>query len=161
MGILAMLQDKVYGTVNIIHYASSKSKLVSTSVLEAELFAFIDGYAIGYTITHTLQEMFGRKNYITLYTGSRSLYGLYISLVHMIERRLQFGLAVIREAHEKREISNIVWIEGKANPTDGLTKIDLSTDAVVNVIAANHFLSAAESFLERDGKEVDTSSGGR
>lgn len=55
MGVLVMPRNKVYGTVNIIHYSSSKSKRVCKSVSAAELFAFFDSHDVGYTINHTLQ----------------------------------------------------------------------------------------------------------
>lgn len=48
------------------------TRLFSKSVLGAELFAFNDGYDVGYTITHTIQELFGRRIDLTLYTNSPS-----------------------------------------------------------------------------------------
>ncbi len=39
------------------------------------------------------------------------------------EKRLLIDLALLREAYEKRDISEIVWIPGNQNPADALTKL--------------------------------------
>lgn len=54
LGIFAMLQNKMNGTVNIIYLTSTKSKRVYKPVLAAELFALVDVHDIGYTIAYTL-----------------------------------------------------------------------------------------------------------
>lgn len=146
-----MLRDKLYGSVNIIHYSSWKSRRVCKSVLRAELLAFIYGHEVGYANTHTLQEMFGRKIDFTLRTDSRSLYVLCISLASISERRLKMNPAVIRQGYERREISNIVWIEGKNNPAQSLKKIKQRSDALMNVIRTDHFWPTVETWTERDG----------
>lgn len=56
IGILAMVLDKGYGTMNMIHYSSSDSKPICKIVLEAEFFAFIVGYNVRYTINHTYSK---------------------------------------------------------------------------------------------------------
>lgn len=70
MGILAMIRNKISGTVNIIHYSSSKSRQMCKSVLTPELFSFIDGYNVGYTLSHTLQERLRSNTDLTMYTAS-------------------------------------------------------------------------------------------
>lgn len=156
LGLLAMVRHKLNGDVNIIHFASGKSKRVCKSVLAAELFALVDGFDVGYSIAHSLQEIYGRQIDLTLYTDSQSLYGLCISLAHTTERRLQIDLSMIREAYERRDITNIVWIEGKNNPADDLTKITRRAGVLSEVIATNRFFPEPRSWIQRDAMEVCT-----
>lgn len=123
LGILVLLRDKLTKAVNIIHFASSKSKRVAKSVLAAELFALINGFDVGFSIKESLQRMTGVKKIdLTLMTDSRSLYGLAISLAQTTERRLQIDLEIIRQAYERRELNNVIWIAGDENTADDLTK---------------------------------------
>lgn len=46
-----------------------------------------------------------------LYTDNHSLYGLSISVAHTTERKLQIDFSIICEAYERRDITDIVWIE--------------------------------------------------
>lgn len=78
------------------------------SVLAAEFLAPMEGYDAGYMIAHTLSELIGRKTDLTLYTDSRSLYELCISLALTTKRRLQIDLVVIRQAYERRDITDII-----------------------------------------------------
>lgn len=64
--------------MNIINLASSKSKLLHMSVLAADLFTFIGGFHIEFTIAHSLPQMFGRNVNPTMHTDTRSIYDLWI-----------------------------------------------------------------------------------
>lgn len=112
---------------NILHYASSKNRIVWKLVLAAELFASTERYDAGHTIAHALSEIIGSKIDLTVYTDSRSLHGLCISLARTSERCLLIDLAVIQQAYERRVITVIVYIYGKTNSADGLTKVEKST----------------------------------
>lgn len=78
LGILATLCIGMDGTVNIFLLTLTKSKLVCSSALTVELFALVDGYDIGHKIAYTLEEPYGRKVTLPIYTDSHSLYGLCI-----------------------------------------------------------------------------------
>ncbi len=121
IGVLTMMRNRKTGAANIVQYSSTKSKRVCKSSLAAELFALVDEFKIGYTVAHFMSELLMRKVTLTLYTDSQSLYRLCISLAQTTERRLQIDLTLIREAYEKRDITDIMWISGKQNPADGLT----------------------------------------
>lgn len=77
--IIALLPNKKDGTVDIIHYTTTKSKLVCKSVLAAELFTFVDGYDIGFSIAYSFMELSNRKASLAMYTDAQSLFGLCIS----------------------------------------------------------------------------------
>lgn len=159
MRILAMLQEKVYRTVNIIHYCSSKSKPVCKSVLAAALSDFIDGLLCPIHNYSYIAGRVGKKYRLTPSTDSLSPYGLRITLAHTTKRKLQNDFSVIREAYERREIFDIVWIEGNNNSADGLTKMEKKSGALMNIVETKQFLPTAESWIEKDEKEVLASSG--
>lgn len=45
-------------------------------------------------------------------------------------------------------------MKGKNNHVDGLTELEQRSNALMNVIRTNRFLPIAESWIDRDGKEV-------
>jgi len=158
LGFIVMLRNKEDGTVNVIHYASYKSKRVCKSVLAAELFAMVDGYDVGFSIRHALETCTGiSKINLSIYTDSQTLYGLCISLRNTTERRLQIDLALIREAYERRELTEIIWINGKANPADDLTKCEKRSGSLEELLHTGKFLPQKESWIERDSLPVTTS----
>ncbi len=117
-----MIEEKTGGNSNIIHYVSIKSKTVCWSVLGAKLLAMIEGFNIGDAIRYVISEMTGEDIPFALYTDSQSFYHFAVSLTRTRERRMQLDLQILREAHERRDITNKYWISGKPNPVDGLIK---------------------------------------
>lgn len=67
---------------------------------------------------------------------------------------LKIGLAIICEAYELRGITSIIWISGKENPANDLTKTDRRSGVLSKVVETNCFLSEAESRMTCDEKEV-------
>lgn len=49
------------GSVNIVHYALNKNSQVCTSVVAAELFAFVDCFDVGYELISTLKNVYHKK----------------------------------------------------------------------------------------------------
>lgn len=96
-GILVLTRHKQMGLVNTIHYTSAKSKRGCKSVLAADVFAFIDGLDVRYKVAYSLSEILGIELELTIYTDSRSIYGLRISLAHTTYLRLHIDLSVVRE----------------------------------------------------------------
>lgn len=82
MGILALLRDKEHERVALLITVHLRVSAFCRSILADELFAFIDCVDVVYTTTHTLQEMFGARIELTLYTDSRSVYSICDSLPH-------------------------------------------------------------------------------
>lgn len=86
------------------------------------MFAIMNGYDIRYTIRHRLSKLICKKVPPTLYTDGKSLYGCCISLSHTTGPCLLIALAVIRELCERRGITEIIWMQGRQNPAEDLTK---------------------------------------
>lgn len=80
-GILVILRDAKFGLVNVAHYSCTKSKRICKSAPAAKLFALVGGYDTAAAIRDAIQEATGLANILlVLYTDSKSLYGLRISL---------------------------------------------------------------------------------
>jgi hypothetical protein len=123
VGIVVCIRDMRSSEVNLIHAASMKSRRVARSALAAETLALSEAFDVGYVIRQSMECLLGCSLPLVLYTDARSLYHLTISLSACpTERRLAIDIAAVREAFEKRVISDIVLISGESNPADGCTK---------------------------------------
>jgi hypothetical protein len=125
IGILIGIHDPNTNCINVTHVTSCKSRRVARSALAAEALAMSEAFDIAFSLKHSLQDMLCRKVNLVLYTDDRSLYHTTFSLASIpTERRLAIDLAAVREGFEKREILDIVLIEGSSNPADGCTTFD-------------------------------------
>ena len=135
---MIMLSDAKRVLVNVVHCSSTKSKRICKSVLTAKLFALVDGYDAAAAIRDTIQKSTGLSNIeLVLYTDSKSLNGLCISLSPTTERRLQIDLALIRQAYETQEITKIIWTSDSQNSSDNPAKVVNVTGFVSQMFTTN------------------------
>ena len=59
---------------------------------------------------------------IIICTNSYSLYECLVKLSTTKEKRLMIDIMALRQSYERREITEIRWIDGKGNPADAMTK---------------------------------------
>ena len=59
---------------------------------------------------------------MVLCTDSKSLYDCLVKLGTTQEKRLMVDLMCLRQAYERRKITEIKWISGGTNPADAMTK---------------------------------------
>jgi hypothetical protein len=59
---------------------------------------------------------------LVLYTDSKSLYNCLVKLGITQEKRLIVDLMYLRQAYERRKITEVKWIKGRNNPADAITK---------------------------------------
>lgn len=156
IAVPAIIRDQENGRCNNIHYAPTKSKHVYKSVLAAKLFGFVDGYDVGYAICYAHEEYLGDRPNPIMNVNPRSLYGLCISFCHNSERRLLADLAMAREAYERRDITDIVWISGTTNPADDLTKVEQRSGTLFKIMQPNRFHPEAQSWIQRDSSPIQT-----
>ena len=59
---------------------------------------------------------------IVVCTDSYLLYECLVKLGTTKEKRLMIDIMALRQSYERREITEIRWINGKDNPADAMTK---------------------------------------
>ena len=80
------------------------------------------GFDNAAVIKSTIQQILHRPIDLTIYIDSKSLYDCLVRLGTIYEKRLMIDIMCLRQAYERREISQVVWIDGKYNIADAITK---------------------------------------
>lgn len=148
-------EDKETFTItgNILHWASVKSQRVTRSVLASELFAMVAGVdmaiAINATINMILNQLHMKNIDTVVCTDSFSLYECLVKLGKTKEKRLMIDIMALRQSYEKRELSEIRWINGLDNPANALTKNNPAR-ALEKLIDTNELTIRVEGWVERD-----------
>jgi hypothetical protein len=104
--------------------------------------------ALSTTINQILRTLKISPIPIVLCTDSRSLYECLVKLGTTNEKRLMIDIMSIRESYEKREITDIRWINGKDNPADACTK-KTPNSALEKLISYNQLAIGVEALVDR------------
>ncbi len=110
---------------NIIHWFFTKCKRMTRSVLAAKLYAMTNEFDADSVIKSIIQRIFNIFLSMILLTDSRSLYDCLVKLDTTSEKRLMIDLMCLRQSYERREITEIRWIDDDSNSADAMTKINL------------------------------------
>ena len=159
IGYLIVLSDGQ--KANILHWSSIKCKRVTRSVLASELYAMAHGYDISVAIKSTLDLILqhhrsGRPIPLVLCTDSKSLYDCIVRLGTTQEKRLMIDVMGLRQAYERKQISEVKWIAGGSNPADAMTKTSSKAcDALERLISTNSIDLQAIGWVERTGTSGD------
>lgn len=141
---------------NLIHYSSTKSKRVTRSVLASEIYGMVGGVdmaiAINTTINMITEQLGFSRTPVVVCTDSYSLYECLVKLGTTKEKRLMIDIMALRQSYERREITEIRWIDGKDNPADAMTK-SIPNKALEKFINSNQLNVRVEGWVQR--KEVD------
>jgi hypothetical protein len=151
IGFVIVLADK-HDNANIIHWQSVKCRRVTRSVLASELYAFAFAFDTAATLKSTTEQLFpGCRQGIPLImaTDSKSLYDCLTKLGTTKEKRLMIDLMCLRQAYERREITEVIWIKGEMNPADAMTKDKKVCDALTRLIETNKVNVKPESWVDR------------
>ena len=115
---------------NLIHYNSTKCKRVTRSVLASEIYGMVNGFDMGIAVATTLRMIVERLGLpaipLVICTDSYSLYECLVKLGTTKEKRLMIDIMALRQSYERREITEIRWINGEDNPADAFTKASLN-----------------------------------
>lgn len=149
IGFVVAMVDKD-GNANTIHWQSIKCKRVTRSVLASELYAFALAFDHASALNQSIQAILNQRIPLVLMTDSRSLYDCLTKLNTTNEKRLMIDIMGIREAYEKREITEIRWTNGKSNPADAMTK-GTPSKALQDLIDTNHVDLRTTEWVERKG----------
>ncbi|KAI0998841.1 hypothetical protein K3495_g9356 [Podosphaera aphanis] len=138
-----------YRNCNIIHWSSTKCKRVTRSVLASELYAMVAGFDAACVVKHTVDSIMKRKIPLVVCIDSYSLYECLVKFGTIKEKRLIIDIAAIRQAYERREIFQVIWIKGKSNPDDAMTKSQGSNHALDEILANKYFIDR-KAWVDRD-----------
>lgn len=137
---------------NVLHYTSVKSKRVARSTLASEILGMMAGFDTTVSLATTLGLITTALNVpdipIVICTDSYSLYECLIKLGMTIEKRLMIDVMALRESYERREISEIRWVNGKDNPADAMTKAT-PNGALETLITTNELMVRVEGYVQR------------
>lgn len=147
IGFVIVLADED-DNANILHYSSTKCKRVTRSVLASELYAMAHGFDHACVIKSTLEKILNRPIPLIIATDSNSLYECLVKLGTTVEKRLMVDIMCLRQAYERRLITEIMWIEGGSNPADAMTK-STACDALRKLIDNNKLELRTGKWVER------------
>jgi hypothetical protein len=137
---------------NIIHWNSIKCKRVTRSVLASELYGMVHGFDNTIAISTTLQQIVQTLNLpqipVVVCSDSKSLYDCLVKLGTTNEKRLMIDIMSLRESYERREITEVRWINGKDNPADACTKRTPNL-ALERLVSYNKLKIQVEACVER------------
>jgi hypothetical protein len=148
IGYVVVLADAEH-KANIIHWSSIKCKRVTRSVLASELYAMGHGFDIGATLKATIEQVLKIDLPLILCTDSKSLYECLVKLGTTQEKRLMIDIMCLRQSYERREITEVKWIDGDSNPADSMTKSKAST-ALKQLIDTNYLDLKVVEWVERE-----------
>ena len=137
---------------NVIHYSSTKCKRVTRSVLASEIYGMVNGFDMGIAIASTLKMITERLGIavipLIVCTDSYSLYECLVKLGTTKEKRLMIDIMALRQSYERREITEIRWINGEDNPADAFTKTSPNR-ALERFIDNNELIVRVEGWVQR------------
>lgn len=122
IGYILVLADSA-NRANILHWSSTKCKRVTRSVLASELYGMAHGFDISMALKTTIDLILKATIPIVLCTDSKSLFDCLVRLGTTAEKRLMIDIMCLRQAYERREITEVKWIKGSSNPADAMTKV--------------------------------------
>ncbi|KAI0991655.1 hypothetical protein K3495_g16532, partial [Podosphaera aphanis] len=150
IGFIIVLADNK--NCNIIHWSSTKCKRVTRSVLASELYAMVAGFDAACVLKATADSIMNKNIPLVICIDSYSLYECLVKLGTTKEKRLMIDISAIRQAYERREISQVIWIKGKSNPADAMTKSQPFNHALDEILANKYFVDK-EAWVDRDSRE--------
>ena len=121
IGYVLVLADR-HNNANILHWSSIKCKRVTRSVLASELYGMAHGFDMGVAVKTTIANMLQIDLPLIVCTDSKSLFDCLTKLGTTQEKRLMIDVMCLRQAYERRDITEVKWVEGDTNPADSMTK---------------------------------------
>jgi hypothetical protein len=156
--VIALADDE--DNANVLHWSSTKCKRVTRSTLASELYGMVNGFDIGAAIKKTIENITKTDHLpLLLCTDSKSLYECLVKLGTTHEKRLMVDIMCLRQSYERREITEIIWIDGDSNPADAMTK-SRPCQALKDLIDSNRINLRATGWVERAKQEVIPAEGG-
>jgi hypothetical protein len=90
--------------------------------LASELYNITHGFDISAAIKSLVDKILQINLPLIQVTDSKSLYNCLVRLGTIQEKRLMIDVMCLRQAYERRLITDVKWIDEEANPTNAITK---------------------------------------
>jgi hypothetical protein len=155
--LIAIVNEETNGNTftmngNLVHWSSTKCKRVTRSVLASEIYGMVNGFDLGLAIATTIKLITEQLNVppmpLILCTDSYSLYDCLVKLGTTTEKRLMIDVMALRQSYERREITEVRWINGDDNPADALTKTK-PNKALERLIDKNKLVIGVKGLVQR------------
>ena len=88
---------------------------------------------------------------IVVCTDSYSLYECLVKLGTTKEKRLMIDIMALRQSYERRELTEVRWINGQDNPADAMTK-STPNKALEKFLDLNKIVVRIEGWVRREEK---------
>lgn len=106
------------------------------------------GFDMRAVLKATIKRMLQSDIALVICTDSRSLYECLVKLGTTYEKRLMIDVMSLRQSYERREITEVRWIDGGNNPADSMTKAKASS-TLRTLIDSNRINLNATQWIER------------
>jgi hypothetical protein len=140
---------------NLIHWSSTKSKRVTRSVLASEIYGMVGGVDMALAMNSTIQMIVRQLDIppppIVVCTDSYSLYECLVKLGTTKEKRLMIDIMALRQSYERRELTEVRWINGQDNPADAMTKAT-PNKMLQEFLDSNEITVRLEGWVKREEK---------
>ncbi|KAI0997196.1 hypothetical protein K3495_g10990 [Podosphaera aphanis] len=139
-------------TGNLIHWSSTQCKRITRSVLASEIYAMTNAVDMGIAIGATLKSIIFKHGMspisLVVCTNSFSFYACLDKLGTTKEKRLMIDITSLRQSYERREITEVRWINGRDNPADAVTKPNANS-ALATIVRKNKLTIRTHGWVKR------------
>jgi hypothetical protein len=149
--VICLMKDRL--KTNIIYWFFTKCKRMIRSVLAAKLYAMTNEFDARSVIKSIIRRIFNIFLSMILLTDSRSLYDCLVKLDITSEKRLMIDLMCLRQSYERREITEIRWIDENTNSVDAMIKIN-SCQTLTKLIDTNIIDLRTTAWMKRMNKRT-------
>ena len=104
-------------------------------------------FSINITLTVIMKQLGFEKLPIIVCIDSYSLYECMVKLGSTKEKRLMIDIMAMRQLYERRELSEVRWIDGKDNSADAMTK-STANKALQSLIDINELRINVEGWVQ-------------
>lgn len=139
---VSILRTYANGKANIIHYASKSCKLVTHSVMAAEVHALVLAFDYAYVISDMAQQILGGRLDIEVDMDSRTMFNVVVKNGTTMDRCLQMiDKLTLHDAYSKGDVRKITWTTRTRNPADAFTENGVDMDSrLCNLLATELFV---------------------
>ena len=131
--LISLVEDE--GKKCPIWWKSRKAKRVAKSTIEAEALSVVEAIEGGIYFNHLWDEIVGGKKLdVIVKTDSKTLMRAIKSTSGVSSKRLKIDISAIKETIETGEIKEVIWVSGKEQIADVLTKIGVSDENIRNYV---------------------------